>query len=121
MSDTKNFYADSKLSELVACLEMATDHLSEIMLRQAIKQMLEREYGAVFDEAKEERNDDPREWIEWGGGAMPMPIGVKVDVRHRSGSVFLNCTAGISGSYAEKWWHSNCPMDYDIIAYRFVK
>lgn len=119
MSDNKTFNANSKLGELVACLEMATDHLSEIMLRQAIKQMLEREYGAVFDETEKEVDSDG--WVQWSGGGMPVPLGVKVDVRHRSGGTYLNCKAGVAGSYAETWSHSGLPMDSAIISYRIVK
>lgn len=85
MSDTKNFYADSKLSELVACLEMATDHLSEIMLRQAIKQMLEREYGAVFDDDKKVAPSET-EWKIHKGNRNP-EVGRDVEVIFDDGSM----------------------------------
>lgn len=86
MSDNKTFNANSKLSELVACLEMATDHLSEIMLRLAIKQFLEREYGAVFDEGKEVSSSEG-EWMIHKGSRNP-EIGRGVEVIYADGSMY---------------------------------
>lgn len=70
MSDNKTFNANSKLSELVACLEMATESVVQVMLKQAIKQMLEREYGAVFDEDKKPAPSET-EWKIHKGNENP--------------------------------------------------
>lgn len=57
------------------------------------------------------------EWIEWKGGACPVPIGTKVEVRHRSGGVFLD-RAGVKDSFARDWQHTG--MMGDILAYRVI-
>lgn len=110
MSDTKNFYANSKLSELVACLEMATDHLSEIMLRQAIKQMLEREYGAVFDEGKEAGSSEG-EWKRLEGSCNPK-IGRVVEVIFADG-LMARMPSGVVN------WDSKA--ENPVLRYRIVK
>lgn len=110
MSDNKTFNVNSKLSELVACLEMATDHLSEIMLRQAIKQMLEREYGAVFDEGKK-ADPSETEWKIHEGNENPA-IGKTVVVICADGERYVVPSHQID-------WGQNIPMR--VIRYRVVK
>jgi hypothetical protein len=60
------------------------------------------------------------EWIEWTGGAMPVPFGTKVDVRHRDGDEIVD-EAGVLGGYAEDWSIDvENPEDGDIVDYRVV-
>lgn len=110
MSDNKTFNVNSKLSQLVACLEMATDNLSEIMLRQAIKQMLEREYGAVFDDGKEVGSSEG-EWMPHKGSRNPM-IGREVEVICADGSMYRLPSNQVD-------WSQNIAMS--VVRYRVVK
>lgn len=58
------------------------------------------------------------EWIEWTGGACPIPAGTPVQVRHRNGEEF-NCRAGLG--HAESWGRmAGQPLSSDIVAYRVV-
>ena len=58
-------------------------------------------------------------WIPWGGGACPVEVGTRVDVRYRDGWE--------GDGLASKWrWHhatqeSSDVKGLDIIAYRVVK
>lgn len=55
------------------------------------------------------------EWIEWKGGACPVPIGTKVEVRYRCGDEIADF-AGKDGSFTRDWGHGR--GSYDIVAYR---
>ena len=94
------------------------DDETKAILRMGLKEEIERMFPESAERVEPVADDG---WIEWSGGGMPVPLGVKVDVRHRSGLTYLNCSAGVANSYAETWWHTECPMDFDIIAYRIVK
>ena len=50
-------------------------------------------------------------WNHWNGGDCPVEIGTLVDVIHRDGEQHNGCEAGISGSSAEDWTHSDHPAD----------
>lgn len=60
----------------------------------------------------------PREWSEWHGGACPVPVGTRVDVRHRDGGEWSDAPAGEFG-YARRWEHRNA-LD-DIVAWRLAE
>ena len=51
------------------------------------------------------------DWNTWDGGDCPVEIGSLVDVIHRDSSCHYGCEAGISGSSAEDWTHSDHPAD----------
>lgn len=59
-------------------------------------------------------------WIEWGGGECPVPVGMLVDVIHRSGEGHLSQPAGVAAApphgYAEDWSHDGALGD--IVRYR---
>lgn len=66
------------------------------------------------------------EWIEWGGGSMPVPCGTVIDAAYRCGKVSLGVKAGLNergaggcGWWATSWDHAG--LASDIIAYRIVK
>lgn len=110
MSDNKTFNTNSKLSELVACLEMATESVAQLMLKQAIKQMLEREYGAVFDDGKEAVSNET-EWKIHKGNENPA-VGETVEVICADGERYVVPSHQID-------WSQNMKMS--VVRYRVVK
>ena len=55
------------------------------------------------------------DWIEWKGGAMPVPGDTLVDVKFRNGGID-------QGGTAISWvWNNNQDAPFDIIAYRIVE
>ena len=58
-------------------------------------------------------------WIPWGGGACPVEVGTRVDVRYRDGWE----GGGLASKF--RWLHatqeSSDVKELDIIAYRVVK
>lgn len=102
------------LKKWVSLINQADDETKAI-LRMGLKEEIELMFSRSIELV------DDGEWLPWSGGGMPVPLGVKVDVRHRIGSTYLNCSAGVAGSYAETWWHSGDPAGSDIVAYRIVK
>lgn len=62
-------------------------------------------------------------WIEWNGGECPVPVGTRVDVKHRDGDEGFNRPAGqlsdgvgTGRAIAYDWTHDN--SGGDIISYR---
>lgn len=55
------------------------------------------------------------EWIEWGGGDIPVKYHSVVEVRFRCGQ----SDAGYAIDFGEEWPHINEPTD--IMAYRVIK
>lgn len=116
MKEGATYHLKGNLSELVGALEVTNKHMAEMMLLSAIKQTLERDFGAVFDHDETQAPNDG--WFEWRGGECPVPIGVSVDVTHRHGKKHLKQSAGCAG-LARFWDHTG--SGGDIIAYRFSK
>lgn len=63
------------------------------------------------------------QWIEWNGGACPVPDGTFVDVKYRDGEVKTNLPAnvtrpGLDAAYA--FWENDGNI-CDIVAYRLTK
>lgn len=64
------------------------------------------------------------EWIDWGGGACPVPNGTVVDVRFRDGLEYMGEVAGerprgaMPGSKAHTSYWRHHGIAADIVAYR---
>lgn len=62
-------------------------------------------------------------WIEWSGGACPVPEGTLIDVRYRDGEELLGIPALISAQWREAspdfWRNDECNVD--IVAYRLAR
>jgi hypothetical protein len=56
-------------------------------------------------------------WIEWNGGACPVPAGTRVDVRHKDGCVHFSAIAGSPGPAC--WWDHD-DHEGDITSYRLT-
>lgn len=76
-----------------------------------------------YEAALAAKNED---WIEWGGGECPVPLGTLVDVKYLCGDVNRHIKAGepdssgsIDTAFAVRW--SKLGAEYDIIAYRLHK
>lgn len=62
------------------------------------------------------------DWIEWKGGACPVPPETLVEIRTADGLVSVNLEAGDAMGVGEiNWWQHQCHPDDHIIAYRIIK
>lgn len=81
-----------------------------------------RRVPIVYEDTKLEHMA-PGDWIKWGGGECPVPVGTLVDVVHRDGDVYLSQQAGVAGElpygFAEDWDHLDAPGD--IVRYRVAR
>ena len=67
------------------------------------------------------QKSDAQGWIEWSGGACPVPEGALVDVRHRDGDEFFGHAAmwDVGDHFAAQDW-SHTDVGGDIVAYRMT-
>lgn len=64
-----------------------------------------------------EAQSDADGWIKWEGGACPVSCDVRVELKFRSGQVWIDDEVGTGSSW--DWSHDG--YAYDIIAYRTMK
>lgn len=99
-------------------------HIARLLVTNGKEAAIRYLVGSIFDSAMngEDQGEDEKEFIPWGGGECPVPLGTLVDVKHRDGDCYTRQKAGFPEQddgevgYAEDWSHSNCPGD--IIGYR---
>lgn len=76
-----------------------------------------RDAAAKAEAAMAGPQPDADGWIKWGGGECPVSSDTRVELKFRSGQVWIDDEVETGCFW--RWSHDGCPAD--IIAYRIVK